>query len=207
MRLWGKDWNVISEVRTEMLSASLSYVLFFPHSLSSLSLSLSKKKLYIYIYTMYEKKNLALGVAIRLLCLSYLLFSLTHSLFSLTQKKNLALRGRGEGDDVMVWRLWRRGACDEASLSLSLSLSCSLWGSSVCAGHDPFVCVGHDLLVRGTWLIRMWDMTHSYVGHDSPSWCLGVVYVGHDSFVGGTWLPLVIFGGRPCMFHTTRLYV
>jgi len=27
--------------------------------------------------------------------------------------------------------------------------------------------VGHDSFICGTWLIRMWDMTHSYVGHDS----------------------------------------
>jgi len=34
--------------------------------------------------------------------------------------------------------------------------------------------VGHDSFICGTWLIHMWDMTHSYVGH--------------DSLICGTWL-------------------
>jgi len=54
--------------------------------------------------------------------------------------------------------------------------------------HDSFFCV--------TWLIRMCDMTHSYVWHDSficVTWLIHMCemihsYVRHDSFICVTWL-------------------
>ena len=50
--------------------------------------------------------------------------------------------------------------------------------------------VRHDSFIYGTWLIRMFDMTHSYVLHD---WCIlkslsCQSYVRHDSFICETWL-------------------
>jgi len=76
--------------------------------------------------------------------------------------------------------------------------------------------VGHDSCIRGTWLLRMWDIFLLYVGHDSfITWaicstlfrCLffftrfgmcviwltdmfEITYshVGHGSFIRGTWL-------------------
>jgi len=54
--------------------------------------------------------------------------------------------------------------------------------------YIPFICV--------TWLIRMCDMTHSYVRHDSficATWLIHMCdmthsYVRHDSFICVTWL-------------------
>ena len=51
------------------------------------------------------------------------------------------------------------------------------------------------MFICGTWLIHMWDMTHSHVGHDSFIHVEGLfvcsvthLYVGHDPFKCVTWL-------------------
>ena len=56
--------------------------------------------------------------------------------------------------------------------------------------------VGHDSFICGTWLTHMWDMTHSNMGPDSSIrgiwrihiWDKTHPYVGHDLFICGTWL-------------------
>ena len=68
--------------------------------------------------------------------------------------------------------------------------SSSLSGS---AHNDARMTFSH---LCGTWLIHTWDMTHSYVGHDSlicrtwliHMWDMTLSYVGHDSLICGTWL-------------------
>ena len=45
-----------------------------------------------------------------------------------------------------------------------------------CMRWDIWVCSTHDSLVRETWLIGTWDMTHWYVRHDSlvrETWLIG----------------------------------
>jgi len=58
--------------------------------------------------------------------------------------------------------------------------------SEGCKWHDSFTCV--------TWLIRMWDMTHSYVGHKSFIFVITCSYTstkqalaGQEGTEGGTW--------------------
>jgi len=60
-----------------------------------------------------------------------------------------------------------------------------------------------------TWLIHIWDMTHSYVGHDSficgtwliHMWDMTHSYVGHDSFICETWLIHMCDMTHPHVWH------
>jgi len=58
-------------------------------------------------------------------------------------------------------------------------------GKIIAKSHS---CFGHDSFVFGTKLLRIWDMTHSYVGHDAFSKTIvkSHSYSGHDSFIFGT---------------------
>jgi len=75
--------------------------------------------------------------------------------------------------------------------------------------------VWHDLFVCVTWLIHMWDMTHSYVWRDSFICVTRLIhmcdathsYVWHDSFICVTWLIQMCDMTHSYVWHDSFIYV